>query len=96
MRRLFIFIGFLCLLSVHAQGLAASPPLNAFAPPHPVLTVTQKNSIRVVYDVKYDVWDAGIGKDWTADNVIPGVTLVHDAYTCFIDLQQQGYAYIRF
>ncbi len=36
------------------------------------------------------------GKGWTADDLLPGVTLVHDAYTRLIDLQQRGYAYIRF
>lgn len=36
------------------------------------------------------------GKGWTAGDLMPGVTIVHDAYTRIIDLQQQGYAYIRF
>lgn len=36
------------------------------------------------------------GKGWTADDLLPGVTMVHDAYTRLIDLQQRGYAYIRF
>ena len=36
------------------------------------------------------------GKGWTANDLMPGVTLVHDAYTRLIDLQKQGYAYIRF
>ncbi|MHB9117296.1 MAG: DsrE family protein [Burkholderiales bacterium] len=36
------------------------------------------------------------GKGWTADDILPGVTMVHDAYTRLIDLQQRGYAYIRF
>lgn len=36
------------------------------------------------------------GKGWTAENMLPGVTIVHDAYTRLIDLQQSGYAYIRF
>ena len=36
------------------------------------------------------------GKGWTADDLLPGVKLVHDAYTRLIDLQQRGYAYIRF
>ena len=36
------------------------------------------------------------GKGWTADDLMPGVKLVHDAYTRLIDLQQRGYAYIRF
>ncbi len=33
---------------------------------------------------------------WTADDLLPGVKVVHDAYTRMIDLQQRGYAYIRF
>jgi len=36
------------------------------------------------------------GKNWTAEDLLPGVTIVHDAYTRLIDLQQSGYAYIRF
>jgi intracellular sulfur oxidation DsrE/DsrF family protein len=36
------------------------------------------------------------GKGWTSSDILPGVTLVHDAYTRLIDLQQRGYAYIRF
>ena len=35
-------------------------------------------------------------KGWGADEILPGVTIVHDAYTRLIDLQQRGYAYIRF
>lgn len=35
-------------------------------------------------------------KGWAADDILPGVTIVHDAYTRLIDLQQRGYAYIRF
>jgi len=36
------------------------------------------------------------GKGWVADDLLPGTVIVHDAYTRLIDLQQQGYAYIRF
>ncbi|TCV88982.1 DsrE family protein [Sulfurirhabdus autotrophica] len=36
------------------------------------------------------------GKGWQAEDLLPGVTIVHDAYTRLIDLQQKGYAYIRF
>lgn len=36
------------------------------------------------------------GKNWAAEDLLPGVTIVHDAYTRLIDLQQSGYAYIRF
>ena len=35
-------------------------------------------------------------KGWGADEILPGVTIVHDAYTRLIDLQQRGYSYIRF
>jgi uncharacterized protein len=35
-------------------------------------------------------------KGWTASDLLPGVTVVRDGYTRLIDLQQQGYAYIRF
>ncbi len=33
---------------------------------------------------------------WTDDDVLPGVTIVIGAYPRIIDLQLQGYAYIRF
>lgn len=33
---------------------------------------------------------------WTEKDVLPGGKIVHDAYTRLIDLQQRGYAYIRF
>lgn len=36
------------------------------------------------------------GKGWIASDLLPGTTVVHDAYTRLIDLQQQGYGYIRF
>ena len=35
-------------------------------------------------------------KGWTGKDLLPGVTIVHDAYTRLIDLQHRGYAYIRF
>jgi intracellular sulfur oxidation DsrE/DsrF family protein len=31
---------------------------------------------------------------WTADDVLPGVTIVHDGYTRLIKLENDGYAYI--
>ena len=33
-------------------------------------------------------------KGWTANDVLPGVTIVHDGYTRLIQLQSDGYAYI--
>jgi intracellular sulfur oxidation DsrE/DsrF family protein len=36
------------------------------------------------------------GKGWTAEDILPGVIIVHDAYTRLIDLQNRGWAYIRF
>ena len=33
-------------------------------------------------------------KGWTAADVLPGVTIVHDGYTRLIKLQNDGYAYI--
>ena len=35
-------------------------------------------------------------KGWTGKDLLPGVIIVHDAYTRLIDLQHHGYAYIRF
>lgn len=170
----------LILLAASTLGRAATPaPPNdpdPFALVEPtIVKITQKKNIRVVYDAKDDVWDAGIGKalyyvrgllesykafgvpqkeihisivlhgptaywvlneatyrqfkndefafnpnehviqellgqgvsvevcnvtlrskGWNAEDLLPGVTVVHDAYTRLIDLQQQGYAYIRF
>ena len=31
---------------------------------------------------------------WTADDVLPGVTIVHDGYTRIVKLENDGYAYI--
>jgi intracellular sulfur oxidation DsrE/DsrF family protein len=36
------------------------------------------------------------GKGWVASDLLPGMVIVHDAYTRLIDLQQRGYSYIRF
>jgi uncharacterized protein len=33
---------------------------------------------------------------WTATDLLPDVRVVHDAYSRMIDLQQRGYAYVRF
>lgn len=33
-------------------------------------------------------------KGWTPDDVLPGVTIVHDGYTRLIKLQNDGYPYI--
>lgn len=166
------------LFTASTLGLAAAPANepDPFALNVPkIVKITKKHNIRVVYDVKDDVWDAGIGKalyyargllesykalgvpqkelhisvvlhgptahwvlneqtyrqfkndefaynpnehvikallqhgvsvevcavslrgkGWSGQDLLPGVTVVHDAYTRLIDLQQQGYAYIRF
>jgi uncharacterized protein len=36
------------------------------------------------------------GRGWQVEELLPGVKRVHDGYTRLIDLQQKGYAYIRF
>jgi len=36
------------------------------------------------------------GRGWQVEDLLPGVKRVHDGYTRLIDLQQKGYAYIRF
>lgn len=36
------------------------------------------------------------GHGWTKEDIIPGVKVVFDAYTRLIDLQNRGYAYIKF
>jgi len=142
---------------------------------HPFINIEKHRNIRVAYDVKDDVWEAGVGKalyyvrglldsyqsmgvppgqlhisvimhgataywllnetaykkhkndpfdynpneqivrellahgvsveicnstmkskGWTGNDLLPGVTIVHDAYTRLIDLQHRHYAYIRF
>lgn len=170
---------FLLVLSAGTQALAASPPpieLDPFSLAQaPIHTVSKKKTFRVVYDIKDDVWEAGIGKGlyyvrglleayknqgvpaknlkisvvlhgataywllnedayrqykhdefdfnphdrvlsellahgvsvevcnltlrgkgWASSDLMPGVKVVYDAYTRMIELQQQGYAYIRF
>jgi intracellular sulfur oxidation DsrE/DsrF family protein len=48
-------------------------------------------------DVSVEVCNATLkAHGWRPDDVLPGVTVVHDAYTRLIDLQQRGYGYIRF
>lgn len=162
----------LALLLGFAAPVLAAPVADTA---RSVINVEQRENIRVAYDVKDDVWDAGIGKalyyvrglleaykdqgvppeklqisvvlhgpaaywvlndaayqrhekddfaynpndkvigellahgvsvelcgvtmksmGWTEKDVLPGVKIVHDAYTRLIDLQQRGYAYIRF
>ncbi len=34
------------------------------------------------------------GHGWKAEDIMPGVTIVHDGYTRLVQLQNQGYAYI--
>lgn len=148
--------------------------LPASAANRPIVGVETKHDIRVAYEIKDDVWEAGVGKalfyirglieaydslgvpakelhvsailhgstaywtlkdgpystyknqlrgnpnkkvisellshgiqvevcnatlkahGWRPEQVLPGVTIVHDAYTRLIDLQQRGYGYIRF
>ncbi len=36
------------------------------------------------------------GRGWTSADLLPGVHVVHDAYSRIVDLQKQGYAYLRF
>jgi intracellular sulfur oxidation DsrE/DsrF family protein len=160
-------------------GLVSSTPVLATSGndlmPEKVIGVSKRTDIKVVYDDKDDVWDAGIGKGlyylrgllesykslnidpkslhisivlhgdtahwllndtayqrykndpftynpnnkvveellqhgvsveicrvtmrahgFRPEDLLPGVVMVHDAYTRMIDLQQRGYAYIRF
>ncbi len=166
----------LAVLALAAGVAAGAAQPDPFELPQPkVVTVEKRDGVRVAYDVKDDLWDAGIGKalyyargllhsyeaqgvppgkvaisivihgtpaywllnetayrqyrndpfdfnpnekivqdlldlgvsveicgstmrsrGWTAADLLPGVTVVRDAYTRLIDLQQRGYAYIRF
>ena len=167
------------LLILALTATLALFPLNVYCATEKntesIITIEKKQNIRVVYDVKDDVWDAGIskalyyvrgllesykalgvsekqlhisvvihgptvywllneetyqiykndpfdynpnekvvqellehgvsvevcnstlkGKGWKKENLLPGVTIVRDAYTRLIDLQNRNYAYIRF
>ena len=49
------------------------------------------------HGVSIEVCNATLrGKGWNENDLLPGVIRVHDAYTRLIELQQLGYAYIRF
>jgi len=171
--------GCLTVFSAMATGAEADAPVpvsiaEAVTTVAPI-TVTKRDNIRVVYDIKTDEWSAGIGRGlyyvrglleayksqgidpeqlhisvvlhgkpvswllsedawqyhkadpfannpnehviegllahgvsveacnvtmkamgWSAEDLLPGVKVVHDGYTRLIDLQQRGYAYIRF
>ena len=82
--RTFISSLFFVLFSASTLGLAASPaPANE---PAPFALVDPKKVFHVSLR----------GKSWSAADLLPGVTVAHNAYTRLIDLQQQAYAYIRF
>jgi intracellular sulfur oxidation DsrE/DsrF family protein len=165
----------LCMLIATLCGIAPVFAAPSPAQPTDIIGVQKRTDIKVVYDEKDDVWEAGIGKGlyylrgllesykalgvpqdqlhihimlhgptaywllndqayqrdkkdpftynpnsrvvaeliqhgvsveicnvtmrakgFTAEDLLPGVVIVHDAYTRLIDLQQRGYAYIRF
>lgn len=174
-RRRLLVLAMLSPLVFYLDASRAAPP-DPFELKLPkVINITKRTDIRIAYDVKDDVWDAGIGKGlyyvrgllesyralgvspkqlkisivlhgnsaywllnetayqqhrndpfdfnpnekivqellehgvsveicgstmkskgWVPDDLLPGVTIVRDAYTRLIDLQQRGYAYIRF
>ncbi len=164
-----------CTPHLWAQVTLPSSAVPLTSPASPVLNIGKLRNIRIVYDVKDDVWEAGIGKalyyvrglleaykaqgvsekelkisvvlhgptvywmlnepayrrfkndefefnpheqvlqellqhgvsievcnatlrgkGWNEADLLPGVIRVHDAYTRLIELQQLGYAYIRF
>ena len=61
MRRIFISLCTLSLLSLGTQARAAEPDPFTLTQ-MPILTINHKKNIRVAYDIKDDVWEAGIGK----------------------------------
>jgi intracellular sulfur oxidation DsrE/DsrF family protein len=162
------------VLSLPCLAAAAQPKAKQEAA-YPVISIEQRQDIKVVYEAKDDDWDAGVGKalyyvrgllesyksmgvtpdklhisivlhgptvywllnesayrireddpfsynpnekiveellahgvsveacnatmkakGWTGKDLLPGVTIVHDAYTRLIDLQMRHYAYIHF
>jgi len=164
-----------CLCTVLLSTAATGANTPASDASDTVLTIEQREDIRVVYDIKVDEWTAGVGrglyyvrglleayksqgvdptelhisvvlhgkpvswaliessyqaykddaftnnpnehviegllehgvsveacnvtmksKGWTAADLLSGIRVVHDGYTRLIDLQQRGYAYIRF
>lgn len=81
--RTFISSLFFIFFSASTLGLAASPaPANE---PDPFALVEPKEVCHVSLR----------GKGWSAADLLPGMTMVHGAYTRLIDLQHLGYAYIR-
>ena len=81
--RTFISSLFFIFFSASALGLAASSaPANE---PDPFALVEPREIGSVSLRCK----------GWSAADLLPGMTGVHDAYTRPIDLQHQGYAYIR-
>lgn len=70
--------------SVHKQQLPGNPNKKVIAE-------------LLDHGVSVEVCNATLkAHGWRPEQVIDGVTIVHDAYTRLIDLQQRGYAYIRF
>jgi intracellular sulfur oxidation DsrE/DsrF family protein len=175
MLRALALVGGLLILAIVLPLHAWSNDFFDSFEPHKVIGIEKRSNIKVVYDVKDDVWEAGVGKGlyylrgllesykslgvkpknlkisivlhgdaaywllndqayrdykndpfsynpnqqivkelidhgvsveicrvsmnahgFQPDDLLPGVVIVHDAYTRMIDLQQRGYAYIRF
>ena len=81
--RTFISSLFFIFFSASTLGLAASSaPANE---PDPFALVEPKEVCNVSLR----------GKALSAADLLPGMAVVHDAYTRPINLQYQGYAYIR-
>lgn len=170
-----MFNNFFLLSTLFFSFAFSYPSLAETANEDPIVNIEKLHDIRVAYDIKDDVWEAGVGKalyfargllesyksmgipekqlhisvimhgptaywllnedayqeykndpfdfnpnekivrellehgvsveicnasmkakHWTQKNLLPGVTIVHDAYTRLIDLQHHNYAYIRF
>jgi uncharacterized protein len=78
------------LLNEQAYQLAKGDPFDYNPNEHIVQSLLSKG-------VSVEICNATMkAKGWTINDILPGVTVVHDAYSRLIDLQLRNYAYIRF
>jgi intracellular sulfur oxidation DsrE/DsrF family protein len=78
------------LLNERAYQLAKGDPFDFNPNEHIVQALLNRG-------VSVEICNATMkAKGWTINDILPGVTIVHDAYSRLIDLQLRNYAYIRF
>jgi uncharacterized protein len=78
------------LLNEHAYQIHKSDPFDYNPNEHIVQSLLNSG-------VSVEICNSTMkAKGWTEKDIMPGVTIVHDAYSRLIDLQLRKYAYIRF